>query len=315
MDEVTHWKNDKLWTAVVSGRQKVPGSLLVCITNAGVLGSWQHEILWNTANRDTKNWRVYYRRGHLASWITEESLAQTRALLPAIAAKRVLDNEWVDPAEESGYLSAGEVDACIRSSRATVPKGAQVIGAVDYGATNDRTAKAEVWQDKDGVIQVSDLTVAQGSPGRPVPVERVEEWIRGMRHCKKIFVDPHQMEGTIQKFEALGYPIERVQFRGGSFNCDIATNLRTLILGQRIQWSPEQGLDFAGELKGLVTKITPHGYRFDHKSGRHDDQAFAVAVAALESVKRPIADPVVFGDVRSVYEEFTLPTDGMSLFG
>jgi len=311
MDEVTHWKNDHLWSAVVSGREKIPGSLLICISNAGLKGSWQEELLYNNAKRDPDEWILFERKGHLASWMTPDRIAKVRAAIPELIARRVLDNQWIDPAEETGYLSHSDVQACLCDAVTTVPSGAQCVAAVDYGATNDRTALTLVYMDADGIVRIPVLDTIQGTKDSPVSVEAVEKWIQEVHvkyKPKVIFVDPHQMEGTIQRLRNL--PIERVQFRGGAFNCDIATNLRTLIVNRRIKWHPKIGMDFAGELMSLVTKITPHGYRFDHTSGRHDDQAFAVAVAAIDAVKRPFIKPVLTASVLESRQ-----TDGMGLFG
>lgn len=298
LDEITNWPNrEAFWAAMVSGRAKIPGSILVILTNAGTLGTWQHKA-YLEAKSDPKNWFVFDRPGKLASWISDEDWEVGRRMLPATEAKRILQNIWIDPAEESGYLTSTEVQACMNTGTLRpIPPGAQCIASIDYGAVNDRTAMTIVYQDENGAIQVPILECIQGAPGRPVQLSEVEAWIEETYKTYKwkvCFVDPHQTEGTIQKYQKLRYPIERVDFRGGAFNCDIATNLRTLIINRKISWHPMVGKDFAGELIGLVTKITPHGYRFENASGRHDDQAFAVAVAAIESVKRPYIQPITY---------------------
>lgn len=317
MDEVTHWKNDHLWTAVVSGREKVPGSLLICITNAGVLGSWQDQLLRQVALKDPAEWSYYAPTGHLASWMTAERMAKLREQIPPLQAKRVLDNIWIDPAEELGYLTLDQIRAC--EDEALDPlgnyvPGAQYVAAVDYGATNDRTALVIGYQGKDSVVRISRIVTIQGKPGAPVPVDDVEKWAREMHEVykfRKIIFDPHQMEGTIQRLEKQGFPVERVAFRGGAFNTDIAMNLRSLVVNRKIKWHPRQGLNFSGELASLITKVTPSGYKFDHTSGKHDDQAFAVAVMALEAVKRPFVAPAV-GPAEPLSWAVT---QGSSLFG
>lgn len=308
-DEVAHWKNDSLWSAIVSGREKVPGSLLVIITNAGLRGSWQENLILRNAQRDPNEWRLFSRVGKLASWMSDERWEKMRQLLPPIVARRVLDNEWVDPAEETGYLKLSEITACLTPSVVPVPRGAQCVAAVDYGATRDRTALVVGYQDAHGVVQVAELTTMQGSPGRPVAIAEVEKWITDSRaryNWRVCYVDPHQMESTLQKMPFL----ERVAFRGGKFNCEIATNLRSLILNRKLQWHPGHGTDFAGELQALMTKVTEHGYRFENAPGKHDDQAFAVAVMAMEAVKRPYHLPAPVTSELQV--NFTSPT---TLFG
>ena len=296
-DELGWWRNDQMWTAIASGREKVPGSILVVVSNAGVIDSWQDRLVHQVAIKDPNEWVLFERQGKLASWMTDERWAKSRALLPPIMARRVLDNEWVSSSEDSGYLSYAEVQACLNDNLRPIPPGAQCVASIDYGAVNDRTAMTIVYQDENGIIQVPILECIQGHPGHPVQLADVEAWIESTYKTyrwKVCYVDPHQTEGTIQKFQKLGYPIERVDFRGGAFNCDIATNLRTLIINRKISWHPAIGKDFASELIGLVTKITPHGYRFENASGKHDDQAFAVSVAAIEAVKRPYIQPITY---------------------
>lgn len=317
MDEVTHWKNDHLWTAVVSGREKVPGSLLICITNAGILGSWQDQLLRQVALKDPDEWSTFAPTGHLASWMTKDRMDKLREQIPPLQAKRVLDNIWIDPAEELGYLTVEQIRGCedetVDPLGHYVP-GAQYVASVDYGATNDRTALVVGYLDKVGRVAIARIVTIQGKPGAPVAVDDVEKWCREVHEVyrvQKFLLDPHQMEGTIQRLEKSGLPAERVSFRGGAFNTDIATNLRSLVVNRKIRWHPKQGLDFSGELASLVTKLTPTGYKFDHTSGRHDDQAFAVATMALEAVKRPFVPPAV-GPLPPLS---WVVTQGSSLFG
>lgn len=315
MDEITHWKSSDLWEAVVSGREKVPGSLLICITNAGLKGSWQERLLLDVAKADPEEWVVFDRPGHLASWMTADRIAKVRALLPDLVARRVLDNEWIDESEDSGYLRVEDIRACVQESVSVTGfrvGGAQYVAAVDYGATNDRTAMCLLYQDEAGIVTVARMDTLQGSPGAPAPIVDVERWMYEVnQQYRPLFVvDPHQMEGSIQKLQYVAN-VKRIEWRGGATNTDIAMNLRNLVVNKRIRWNPRHGVNLADELAGLVVKITPHGYRFDHRHGKHDDQAFALAAAAYEAVQRPY-HKMLTGRAPELLARVTSP---ISLFG
>lgn len=56
-DELTHWANRTLWEAQWSGRHKRPKCVYIVLTNAGFLGSWQHDLV--TLASSDPNWNVY----------------------------------------------------------------------------------------------------------------------------------------------------------------------------------------------------------------------------------------------------------------
>lgn len=291
MDEITHWKNDKMWGAIVSGRHKRPDSLLVCITNAGTLGSWQDVFVRQVAYRSPEKWCVFERPGSLASWLTPESIAETAASLPEPMVRRLLQNEWIDPAEDSGYLTGPAVDACEDESVPFVGvpiRGAQYVCSVDYGETKDRCVVTILYKDRGGEVKIAEMNVWRGSPQSPVQVEEVENWVlqrnKSFRY-RMLVADPHQMVGSLQKWEKAGIPVKKFSPRGGAANLELATNLRTLVFNGKLKYNPRHGYHLSDELKHLVVKMTPAGWRMDHKVSFHDDQAVSIGMGALEAVK------------------------------
>lgn len=289
-DEITHWKNDRMWGAIGTGREKVPGSILVIISNAGLKGSWQEQYIYDTAKADPNEWRLFETKGSVASWMTQERIAKMCKTIPPLLVRRVIGNEWIDPAEESGYLTRSEIAKCYGKVNTVYHGQAQYIAAVDYGETKDRTALSIVYQDVSNKINVVELKVIRGSHENPVQVAEVEKWVKE-RHkqykFRNVIFDPHQMVGTIQALELAGVPIERFASRGGAGNLDLSSNLRNLIINERLVFDENAGLDFKEELANLVVTLTPAGWKLDHKSGRHDDQAVSVGMASLYSVKYP----------------------------
>jgi hypothetical protein len=141
-DELTFWPRRDLFDVLWSGREKRPDSLFVVITNAGIRGSWQHE-LYALAKSTPDQWRVFEAppRQQLAGWMSPERIAAMRSLLPESHARRVLDNEWVSATERPlltyDLLAGCEAD-CLWQGQRPERSGELYIG-VDVGRTRDRT--------------------------------------------------------------------------------------------------------------------------------------------------------------------------------
>ena len=295
-DEVTHWKKRDLWDTLWSGRQKRPGSVFVVITNAGTLGSWQHEILEQI--KTDPSWTVYEAPGQLNSLMDAEAIQRDRALLPNGVARRVLDNVWIDPAEESGYLTKQEIaiGTQLGIEKKLVYNSAglhtnEYVAAVDYGARRDRTAMCVMHVDSDGVYVLDRMDILQGSPGNPVPIASVDAWVESVAnnfHNPLIIIDPWQMEATVQKFENR-LRVERFDARSGKSNYEMAELLRSLLVNKRLAWYPDPAPLQVGkrretlveEMSALIIKTTGAAYRFDHTNGLHDDRTIAMGMCLV----------------------------------
>ncbi len=95
LDEVGQWKKQDLWNALVSGAGKRPTSVIIVITNAGILDTWQHEALLKA--KKSKRWFVFEcpERMRLAQWMSQEDYDAIRETIAPGYAKRMLDNIWV----------------------------------------------------------------------------------------------------------------------------------------------------------------------------------------------------------------------------
>lgn len=299
-DELTHWDNGDLFHALLSGAEKRPDSVLVVITNAGLLGSWQHEAMLRMKEWDHAY--VYESPGPIARWMNTDRIKQIADTLPKGMASRVLFNKWVDSSEGCGYLTRAEAQACV--DRATTmglgiafvgKPGVKYYASVDYGSVKDRTAMCVGHFEKD-IFVVDRLDVHQGDSEHRVPIELVENWIRDV-HAKFngpwFSVDPYQMEGVIQKLQ-FQIKLERFEARGGKANYEMAVNLHNLAVNGRLAWPLGAGdlmVDgrrhtLVDEISELVVKPMVYGYRFDHQSGKHDDRCVAVGMAALLAVQK-----------------------------
>lgn len=308
-DELTCWRNEKLYTAIVSGVSKKRHAVLVVITNAGVRLSWQHDCL-EEARLQPAKWDVYESPVgvQLASWMDPSDVAVVRKQMPPGEAARLYDNRWVDAGEEDGFVRRADAEACEKlgqemnlAYRPRGERGVRYYAAIDYAPKKDRTAMCVLHADKTTRRVVVDrLDVLQGSPDQPVQVAQVEAWLEGVRADfadVQFTIDSYQMESTIQKYEGR-VNLERFEFRGGKRNYEMAECLRTHLVNRQVAWYGSCGqVTVAGrphtltdELAELVVRRMSYGYRFDHEASKHDDRAVAVGMALLTCVRDRGAD-------------------------
>ena len=290
-DEITHWSSKEFFDAMFSARNKRPDCVFVILTNAGIKGTWQ----WDLRNlaRASPRWRFFEQpeRTMLASWMDPAAVAEDRKLLIPSEADRLLDNRWIDPGEANGYLMLADCVACHDPHVRTLPlPGRRVFFVVDYGEKKDRTALGVISGGPANDVEVNRLDVIQGSPESPVPIAAVEAWVADRlaeTPWGVLLADPHQMVGTLQKFEAR-CPVVRFEYRAGKNNYAMAQAFRNAVMTRQARWRPGAGYlpgaedaDLDAELAALITKPTVYGYRFDHESGKHDDRATVVGMGTL----------------------------------
>jgi hypothetical protein len=315
LDELTSWKKRDLFDVLFSGREKRPGMATFIFSNAGIQRTWQ-EDLWKTAQNDP-TFRCWSSPPGvwLASWMNREAVERMRKFLRPAEARRVIDNLWIDPSEESGFVTHSEVIACldptVSADSGKPVSGVSYFAGIDYGPKRDRTALAILHREEDNKIVIDRLDVIQGTPERPVRIEIVEKWIDTVAlglYRADLVVDPYQMEATIQKYEH-NHRVERFEARGGKSNYALAECLRSLIVHRRLKFGPSHGMlvladgrieSLADELSRLVLKPTAFGYRIDTQAKTengqplfHDDRAVAVGMAALAALRDPTSGKVV----------------------
>lgn len=296
LDEISHWPKQNLWNTIFSGREKRPGSVLVVITNAGLYGTWQRDVF--EFARSSPDWYVYEAPGQLASWMDKGKIADVRRALPAPLARRLIDNVWIDPADESGFITREEANACIdhgMSKRLTGLPGVQYVASIDYAPVRDATALC-VGHEKDGIVYLDRMDVLQGSPTSRVPIQAVEAWIEEVRHGffrPTLVLDPYQTESIAQKYEGT-LEVVRFEARGGKANYELAANLRNLVVNERLFWYPGAGQvvrdgrveDLTDELCQVLLKVTSYGFRIDHLSTKHDDRTIAMGQMAWQLIQQ-----------------------------
>lgn len=300
-DEVTHWAKRDLYDHLKSGTAK-KDSVFCVITNAGVKFSWQHDEVEGA--RQSPLWWVYEAPGQLASWMDEARIADMSRTMPAMMARRLYKNEWVDPGEASGYLTRQEIAKGLETGQKygltyslCAQQGVRYVASIDYGAVRDRCVKCVMHMTRDGTVCLDRMDVEQGSRAQPVAIESVERWLDEVRReypLDVVIVDPYQMESTIQRYQGK-VPIERWEPRGGKANYEMAQAFRTALVNGRLGWYAKAGAllvtdRFTGamqeesledELLMLQLKQMAYGFRVEHLPDRHDDRFVAFAMGAV----------------------------------
>jgi hypothetical protein len=139
-DELVHWQGDgSLWHSLISSAAKRSNCLLVVISNAGFVDSWQWTV--REQARQDEAWHFSRIGGPQASWLTPERLAEQRRMLPAVAYARLWLNEWTSGAGDA--LTESDIDAAFDESLAPMTgrePGYLFVGGVDLGLTRDCSA-------------------------------------------------------------------------------------------------------------------------------------------------------------------------------
>ena len=297
VDELTHWHKPDLWQALLSGREKRPGAVLIVITNAGLKYTWQHDAL--ETFKTSERWFVYEAPGKLASWMDTAAMDELRRTVPPQLARRLFDNEWVDPSDGCNFLTREEVEQCISPDlvphTAGIP-GTAYVASIDYGPVRDRTVCTLIHRTEDDTIVVDKMDIMQGSRDNPVKIEAVERWIDDIRknfELSSVVIDPYQMESTFQRYHGI-IPMRKFEARGGKSNYEMAQCLRALVVNHKLYWYPDCGSihlpngnphTLVDEFAELITKSMSYGFRIDHLPGRHDDRAVSLGMACVEALR------------------------------
>lgn len=302
-DELCHWEKPDLWYSLLSSAAKRPDCVLVVLTNAGVGRGWQWDVREH-ARRDSA-WYFSSLIGPQAPWITDDWLAEQKALLPPPVFERLWLNVWQH--SDGEFVTLAEAQACCDETLIRQEQGVSshwYVASVDYAEKHDFTVGCVCHHDGSRVV-VDRMDVVRPASDRPTPVQWVEDWIEDVAVSfpdVTFVIDEHQLVGTIQKIEQR-FRVERFDFAAGRGNHRLATLLRRLIVHRQVAWYPGCGDvrgssdgaatgsrdDLETELASLLLRQSESGrLRIDHhRDGvHHDDRAFALGAACLTLCER-----------------------------
>jgi phage terminase large subunit-like protein len=277
-DELTAWRDDALWIALISATGKVGDVQTLVLSNAGFDAerSWQWEVR-KTAEQSDYDY-LFAADGVIASWITQEWVERMRELLPSAAFDRLIGNEWTSGAGD--FVTAEQWARCIDERLAPNARGrtTKQYAGLDLGLTKDRTALAIVHRDGDEVV-LDELGVWQGTSAEPVSITVIERAVADAAQRfpgLQVSADPWQLKGSIERLRDQSVRIVDFTFSASSVQ-KLSATLHHAITSAALRVYPDRELE--REILGLRVIETPSGWRFDHRSGAYSDRAVALAMA------------------------------------
>ena len=291
-DELSQWRGDaaeELFYSLYSALGKVPGARMVVATTAG----WDRTSLcWKLRGQVMGDpaW-VFSRIGQCASWVSPDFLEQQCRLLPEHVYRRLHRNEWTEAG--GAYLTYEEVSDIFDPGLHLLPEcqDGQHYLAVDIGLSGDATAVCVLH--RGDILSVDDLHTWRGTRRDKVDLGDVEAWIgEATRRFSqvKVYVDPWQAVGMLQRLKERGVSCEEATFTA-AYRGHLFQNLLELVRGRRLRCFPHEALK--DELLRLEFREVGGNLRVDHPVGGHDDHAVSVAMAALAAVQGAQGPPNV----------------------
>jgi len=292
VDELAAWPATagaaNLWSAVTSSAAKVPGCRMAVLTTAGDPAHWSRKVLTHALADPL--WRVNEVLGP-APWLDSAKVAEQRRRLPESIFRRLFENEWTSG--EDRLVAAEDLAACVTLDGPLDPRpGTRYVIGLDIGLKRDSTVAAVCHLDG-AVVTLDRLAVWSGSRLRPVQLGEVEEWLaKAARDYRaSVVVDPWQAAQLTERLRRRGVKMSEYAFSAQSVG-RLASTLYQLLRERALRLPDDPAL--LDELANVRLRETSPGVlRMDHDSGRHDDRAIALALAAHRLVERGESRPAV----------------------
>jgi len=207
-DELVHWQGDgSLWHSLISSAAKRANCLLVVISNAGFVDSWQWQV--REAARTDAAWYFSRLDGSHASWLTPERLEEQRRMLPPVAYARLWLNQWSSGGGDA--LSESDIDAAFVDGLQPMTgreRGWLFVAGVDLGLTRDCSAVVVLGVPAGGLsgrIRLAHNRLWRPTLGKKINLLEVEQHLLDLDKqysLESIGFDPWQMEHLAQRLEA-----------------------------------------------------------------------------------------------------------------
>lgn len=212
-DELCHWEGDgSLWHSLISSAAKRSSCLLLTISNAGFVDSWQWAI--REVARTDPAWHFSRLDGPMASWLTEARLAEQRRMLPPVAFARLWLNQWSTGGGDA--LTPADIEAAfppfIQPMRGHDPLSAGLyvfVAGVDLGLTRDCSAVVVLAipsLGRVGQIRLAHHRLWHPTPGEKINITEIEQHILALDQefdLEAVGFDPWQAEHMAQRLEAI----------------------------------------------------------------------------------------------------------------
>jgi phage terminase large subunit-like protein len=251
------------------------------LTTAGDPAHWSRRILDHAVTDPL--WRVHEVPGP-APWLEQEKVEEQQRRLPESVFRRLFMNEWTSG--EDRLVSADDLSACVTLDGPQEPvAGTSYVIGLDVGLKRDSTVAA-VCHLEGGVVVLDRMLVWTGTRLRPVRLGEVEAAVAkaAKDYSAAVVADPWQSAQLCQNLRGQGVSIREYPFSAQSVG-RLASTLFLLLRERNLRLPDDPEL--LDELANVRLRETSPGVlRMDHDSGRHDDRAIALALAAQRLVEQ-----------------------------
>ncbi len=293
IDELAWWTDTAapqvLLDSLLSSAAKTPGCRVAVITSPSSPSHFSHKLRDHAA--EDPLWRLSEVEGPVP-WLPEERIEEQRRRLSPTMFERLFMGRWTE-ADDALSDSAALREAVAHDGPLDPRPGIRYVIGLDLGLKRDRTVAAVCHREDERVV-LDRIAVWQGSRLKPVQIGEVEEWLQqaaGLYNGARIIADPWQSVGLVQRLRDGGIRCEEFSFTAQSVG-KIAGALFNLLRDRRLALpDDEELLDELAHVR--LRESSPGTFRLDHDSGRHDDRAVAVALAAHRLLTDPAPGPAV----------------------
>jgi len=297
-DELTVWTNEELWHSLISTQPKRQ-AIVIALSNAGWKNTWQSTV--HDMVKASDDWLLFEPTGPeaIAGWIDKKDVDEQQKILPDAVFRRLWHNEWCG--DRGDFLSMEEIILCRDEELEEHTEGREGVHyyiGIDYGEKKDRTV-ATVLHRENGKVVIDQQKVWVPTVDRPVHVAIVEAFCRMAKerwNNPLLIIDPWQLATLDQQAPAWGLRMTRWNATSANQQ-QLAQTLRTSVLCEQLRWptgcgtAPGAG-DLEQEMSELIVKETERGWKFDHKSGNHDDRCISLGMALSTALAKPIGERV-----------------------
>lgn len=301
-DELTHWKDQAFWTALFSSVAKRNRCVVIVISNAGIMSSWQWPLYKKL--RIDPAWHFRSRPGVVASWLTAADIAEQRRILTPSEAERLWGNKWTsgrgDAIPEGQIISAVNMELSPLS--APEPGWAYSIG-LDLGIAKDTAGLALTGRHlKSGKYKLCRLKSWTPTKEKNVQIAEVEaeivKWHQAF-HFTRGYADPWQGMYLIQRLQAKRIPIEPLYFSNGTLMDDLTRNTRSQFLDGNIEvYNHAELIDELKATNIIESVIGKVRLEFPRSDESHGDRACSFMLSLFGA--RDAKAPSVFKSPRGV---------------
>ena len=292
-DELTVWKNPKLWDMLITSAGKKTNCMVVVIANAGFGRgvSWQWKVM-EYARTHPEKWHFRSLPGPVASWISKEEIeSQREQVVFGTEFQRVWLNQWVEQGSET--LSAADIDACTTSLAPMTgydPQYEPFIAGLDLAYSGHHAALAVVGvHARTGKVRLASIQSWKPSdfPGRKIDLTVVHRAVVEARRkfrLHQLCVDPWQAQLSLQLLAkdvaanpSLAMRIKEIH--GARDNQDMASAIVDAINNHRIELFAHKEL--RDDLLKLSIEEKQHHFAIkapEDKQSGHCDRAIALAM-------------------------------------